>query len=56
MGVIRCPNDVKVYTAPLCSSYHDGQKHGVTISRLGYFPGKGLYMYIDPCMNILCHH
>ena len=27
MGVIRCPNDVKVYTGPLCSSYFDGQTH-----------------------------
>ena len=36
MGVIRCPNDVKVYTAPLCSSY-SMDKH-----RVLHYPGKGL--------------
>ena len=36
MGVIRCPNNVKVYTAPFCSSYFNRQTQGVTVPRRGY--------------------
>ena len=42
MSVIRCPNDAKVYTEPLCSSYFDRQTQGVSISQCDYLPGKEL--------------